>query len=237
MKVALCISGKLGEWRIAKQSILDKIIKPFKPDVFISTWDNQDCKEFLNFYKPIKFELLNFKYHENEIFKAGDNRSLGLKPMTYGMLRSFQLIPKDALDYDLVIRLRPDLKIIDSIRKHEAKSPKCIKLPFYESHSIYDHQKEMSRDMSFSFIYEKSILPNQINDRIALGPANLMKKYMNSFKLIDQSINFLINEGYPEYMAEVPESILTTAARLNNIHFARLSGNSNFGNLNTELIK
>lgn len=237
MKTALCFSGKLGKWQQTKDSIVEKIIKPFRPDIFLSTWSEQNCNSFINFYKPKKTEILNYKDHKKLIFKENDDTNLGLRPMCYGMLKCFNLLSKNYADYDLIIRLRPDLKIIDSIKKHEVKTNKYIKLPFYESHSIYDHDRELSRYMSFSFVYEKSILPDQINDQIALGPPNAMKKYMNCFNLIDQSINFLIEEGYPNYMSEVPESILTMALKLNNIPYARLSGTSSFGNLKVQLIK
>lgn len=237
MKTALCFSGKLGKWQLTKDSIFEKIIKPLSPDIFLSTWDDQDYNEFIKFYKPKKIEILNYEYHKKYIFKAGDNQSLGLKPMCYGTHKCFNLISGKLKSYDLIIRLRPDLKILDSIKKYELKTNKYIKLPLYESHSIYDHEKELSKFMSFSFVFEKSILPNQINDQIALGPPDAMKKYMNIFNSIDQSINFLKEQGYPQYMSEVPESVLTIALKLNNVQYSRLSGNSNFGNLRVKLIK
>jgi hypothetical protein len=237
MKTALCFSGKLGKWELTKKSILEKIIKPFKPDIFLSTWKNENFKEFISFYKPKKIEILNFEDCKKDIFGKNCNQKLGLRPMCYGMSRSFSLISRKYKDYDLIIRLRPDLEIIDSLKRHEIKTNKYIKLPFYESHSIYNNEKELSKGMSFSFVFEKSILPNQINDQIALGPPQLMKQYMNCFNLIDHAVEFLKNNGYPSYMSEVPESVLTMCLKLNNIHYARLSGTSDFGNLKVKLTK
>jgi len=35
MKVALCFSGKLGAWKLTRDSIFENVILPLKPDIFL----------------------------------------------------------------------------------------------------------------------------------------------------------------------------------------------------------
>ncbi len=164
--------------------------------------------------------------------------------MTFGMMKSFQVlkdyVTASSKEYDLVIRLRPDLQIQDRIKMHEIKesiSRKHLKLPFYEGFKVYDHEEELKKDSAFSFIYEKAILPKQINDQIAIAPIEVMEKYMSAFYKLEDTIDFMISDGYPPYMCKVPESILTMFLKMNNIKYSPLTGSSKFGNLKTKLIK
>ena len=61
MKVALCFSGKLGDWDQCTDSILQNIILPFKPDIFLTTWDDENYQDFVQFYKPKKWITFNFE--------------------------------------------------------------------------------------------------------------------------------------------------------------------------------
>ena len=60
---------------------------------------------------------------------------------------------------------------------------------------------------------------------------------MLSTKEIKKSINFLWNEGYPEYMLGVAESILTTHLNLNNCKYKQLTGTGNSGNIKIRLAR
>ena len=47
MKVALCFSGKLGAWKLTRDSIFENVILPLKPDIFLSTWENEEYRSLL----------------------------------------------------------------------------------------------------------------------------------------------------------------------------------------------
>jgi hypothetical protein len=237
VNIALCFSGKLGKWRESRNSITENIIKPLKPDIFLSSWAGEDTFGFSKYYRPIKTSELDFLAHKKLIFRNGDNESLGIKPMCFGMLKSFELVKRSKKKYDAIIRLRPDLSVREQIKKQELLNENSIRVPLYESYSVYNHEKELKKERSFNFVFEKQIIPKQINDQIAIGDLKGMSKYMNIFNQIDQTINFLIKEGYPLYMSEVPESIITMALRINNVKYSKLSGTSLFKNLDTKLIK
>lgn len=244
MKVALCFSGKLGAWKLTRDSIFENVILPLKPDIFLSTWENEDYRSFCKHYKPIRFSALDYANHEHKMKSSTIDIWSGLKPMTFGMKKVFGVLEDyvklHKKNYDLVIRLRPDLDVLDQIKPHEIKEAinrKHIKLPFYEGHKIYDHDEELKKEFSFSFVYEKAILPNQINDQIAIGAPKQMKKYMKCFDSIEDPVNFMWNQGYPDYMCRIPECILTMYLKMNNIKYSALTGSTKFGNLKTKLIK
>ena len=46
IKTALCFSGKLGDWAHCTDSIYENIILPLKPDIFLSTWDDENFQDF-----------------------------------------------------------------------------------------------------------------------------------------------------------------------------------------------
>lgn len=244
MNIALCMSGKLGAWRETKKSILENIINPLDPDIFLFTWDDEEYREFVRDYKVSRFSVLNYKENEKLMKSSTIEYWQGLKPMTFGMHKVFSLfedyVKCAKKQYDLVIRIRPDLEIYDRIKPHEIKDSinrKHLKFPFYEGFKVYDHQEELKKEFAFSFVYEKVILPDQINDQICIGPPKQIKKYMNCFSSIEDPIEFMWNQGYPDYMCRIPECILTMFLKMNNIKYSRLTGSTQFNNLKTKLIK
>ena len=161
----------------------------------------------------------------------------GIKAVNSIFQRHQQLKKKD---YDLVIRLRPDVMVLEQIKKHEIKD--CLKnknilLPLFESDNIYDHEEELKKEFSFSFVYDKASLPNQINDQIAIGHPDQMNKYMNSLMSVGMAIKMLWDEGYPEYMIKVPESVMTICLNIQQCRYKQLTGTNSFGNIQTVLCK
>jgi len=246
MKVALCFSGKLGDWKECSESIIQNIISPLKPDIFLSTWDDEPYEDFVKFYKPASWQAINFE-ETMKLLKPENlayEPSAGLIPMLAGIKsvnsifqRHQQLKKKD---YDLVIRLRPDVMVLEQIKKHEIKD--CLKnknilLPLFESDNIYDHEEELRKEFSFSFVYDKASLPNQINDQIAIGHPYQMNKYMNSLMSVGMAIKMLWDEGYPEYMIKVPESVMTICLNIQQCRYKQLTGTNSFGNIQTVLCK
>jgi hypothetical protein len=159
-------------------SILENIIWPLKPDIFVTTWDDQPSYDFCNFYKPVKRSILNFEEtmdHLGPTDKLPCQPGAGLIPMTAG-LKILNTMVQDHMaykkkEYDLIIRLRPDVEVLEQIKVHEIKDcakNKHIRLPLFESTNIYNHEEELKKEFAFSFVYDKASLPNQINDQIAV---------------------------------------------------------------------
>jgi hypothetical protein len=247
-KTALCFSGKLGEWEHCVESIFKNIILPFKPDIFLSTWDDEDFGNFTHHYKPKKINILNYEEAKpaikNLILDCPQDISPGLLPMLHNMHSCNRLCnsysKSNKIKYDLIIRLRPDVLVLEQIKKHETEDcikNKLIRLPYFESSNIYNHEEELKKEFAFSFVYDKASLPNQINDQLAIGPPKEMEKYMCASKKIREAIRFLWDEGYPEYMLKVAESVLTTHLNLNNCKYKQLSGSGKQQNIKTKLAK
>ena len=246
MNVALCFSGKLGDWDKSRESIRENLIKPLRPDIFLSTWESEHYETFNNVVGVKKYKIM--KNSEGDLFPNEEDLPCkpknALIPMLVNMKSVYDLVlsheKNNKIKYDVIIRVRPDLIINEQIKKHEIVNSirnKKIRLPFFESSNIYDHEKEMKKEFSFGFINDQASLPNQVNDQIALGEHSGMKKYMNSISFVKNAINLLWNEGYPEYMIKVPESVLTICLQLSNCKYQKLTGSNPFGNISTRIAK
>ena len=246
MKVALCFSGKLGDWESSRDSIVNNLIRDLNPDIFFSTWSDEDYQSFYSYYKPKSWTSLDpctpglLDIDPSIQVKP----SPGLIPMLANMRSAHQVMTQyeslKKLKYDIIIRLRPDIQVLERIKKHEIQDcirSRCIRLPFFESSNIYNHEQEMRKIFSFSFIYDKASLPNQINDQFAIGHSREMEKYMLSINGVSEALTFMQNEGYPEYMSQVPESVLTVHLNRKNCKYKQLTGTNSFGNIKTILCK
>lgn len=247
MRTALLFSGKLGDWKHCVESITKNIIWPLRPDIFLTTWEDQPSYDFANYYNPVKREILSF---EKTMKLLDPTKNLpcepgpGLIPMLVGVKASNTMFHNYAslkkINYDLVIRLRPDIQVLEQIKTHEIKDclkNKHIRLPLFESDNIYDHEKEMKNEFSFSFVHEKASLPNQVNDQLAIGSSDQMNKYANCLSRVTTSIQTMWDSGYPEYMIKVPESVITTCLNIQQCKYKQLTGTNSFGNIKTILCK
>ena len=246
MKVALCFSGRLGDWKESADSIARNIVWPLRPDIFASTWDDEPYEDFIKFYKPRKWQAINFKDTMRSLKPENltCEPSAGLIPMLAGIKSVHSIYQNHEQlknhSYDLIIRLRPDIQVLEQIMKHEISDclrNKNIRLPLFESDNIYNHEEEVKKEFSFSFVYDKASLPNQINDQIAMGHPDQMNKYMNSLMSAATAIKTMWDEGYPEYMIKVPESVMTMCLNIQQCKYKQLTGTNSFGNINTILCK
>lgn len=247
MKTALWFSGKLGDWKESSMSIVDNIIRPLKPDIFVTTWDDQASYDFCQYYKPVKHQILNFE--QTMKFMGSTDKlpcqpNAGLIPMLAGIKASNTIFQNYSslkkINYDLVIRLRPDVQVLEQIKIHEIKDcikNKYIRLPLFESTNIYNHEAEMKKEFSFSFVYDKASLPNQINDQLAIGHPDQMNKYANCLSSVATAIKIMWDNGYPEYMIKVPESVMTMCLNIQQCKYKQLTGTNSFGNIKTILCK
>ena len=172
-------------------SIMENIIWPLKPDIFVTTWDDQPSYDFCKHYNPVKRNILNF----NQVMKLfGSMDKLDYEPniglilhagglkACHTLYYNHKLLKK--LDYDLIIRLRPDVQVLEPIKIHEKNDcikNKLIRLPLFESENIYNHEEELKKQFSFSFVYENN--PYQIKLMINL-PLDIQIKWINIFNCL-----------------------------------------------------
>ena len=235
--------GKLGAWEQTKRSITQHIINPLKPDIFLFTWEGEDYRKFCKYYKPTRFSILDYSDHARKMKSTTIDIWAGLKPMTFGMKKVFGVLADymrlHKKEYDLIHSTTTRSDILDPLKPHELKDAikrKHIKMPFYEGHKIYDHEEELKKEFAFSFVYEKAILRS--NQRSNRGWANRTNDQVHEcFDKIEEPVDFMWIDGYPDYMCRIPECIITMFLKMYNIKYSALTGNSEFGNLRTKLIK
>ena len=130
MKVAVCYSGHLRTIKDCYNSHARFLLEKFNPDVYLHSWDNIEATtnswhslhmtnrivddKMLSFIehnlapKDILIEKqIDFNLQGNQ---SGASISLnGLKNMTYSMFSAFMLSQKNNIEYDFIIKIRPDL--------------------------------------------------------------------------------------------------------------------------------
>jgi hypothetical protein len=131
MRIALCISGFLRSCDGCVESLRNFILRPFNPDVFISTWEAEDPADQSlaiaeDLYRPKAMETQVWPnvlaswgdLSEFEKRKRADTTVPNVLGMFYKIYRCNQL--KKAAEstqgfrYDVVVRLRTDLMFFDT---------------------------------------------------------------------------------------------------------------------------
>ena len=252
IKTALCISGRLGRWRECFDSINENILQDFKPDIYVNLWQDEKSSDIFNFQSKYKPAHLSINNYNDLVIKLGLNKAIKKpKPSVFPMVSGFNVLMNSLIKqrnyhmkfYDLVIRIRPDINILEKIKPEDvltSLTTENIMLPLFEAQTFYDHKQEteqLNNAFSFTFNNERLPLPNQINDQITIGSYKPMINYLSCHKYIKQAIEFLWNNDYPEYMLDVPESILTTCFQIMNLKYKQLKGSGLMGNISTELLK
>lgn len=141
MKVAVCFSGHLRDYKKCYQSIYDNIISPLNADVFCHTWDvlgafntkgeldrpyhrkltHDEKQGFLNLYKPTKFII---DTNEWSPLSEADRKFLetlsGPHPHMFYSVKAAndlktQYEHQNKFKYDLVIRARYDFNFFTKL--------------------------------------------------------------------------------------------------------------------------
>lgn len=225
LKVAVCISGQMRDYKSCASSLLDELIRPLNADVYIHTWKNSGIKstglenishakrvlpisllEQLNITKcqsPDDFDMhmqliteyisglkVDVDYNEvhslfnpieliiedEKIFEdiycdsSESSQHINLKKMLYKISAANTIKSKHEYGagfiYDLVIRVRPDLLILDKLK--------------FDAQSIYN----MCRNDSI--ILEVYDGENRIaSDQFAVGSSYAMNSYSSLFEKLD----------------------------------------------------
>lgn len=145
MKVALCLSGHMRDFRQTFPSIKHHILDKFDTDVFISTWsepgywssddekgvENYDRKfdnlniDILDLYNPVLVDIEDFSSYKNTFIEISESlkkrcnrrwgRPISIVSMYYKIYRCNDIknkyVDSSRVNYDLVIRCRPDVNI------------------------------------------------------------------------------------------------------------------------------
>jgi hypothetical protein len=134
MKVALLIVGQARYFKDGYTSIKKHIIDQYNPDIFIHTWkyknnyaysspwnhlgkikiDNSDINEYIELYKPVKYEIENSLENIPLVRDYERTSSKYTKYNYYSYLYSMNKcynLAKNNLDYDIYIIIRSDLVI------------------------------------------------------------------------------------------------------------------------------
>lgn len=133
MKVALILTGHMRCWRQVWPYLKAQFIDRYTPDVYVSTWSDEgwwrpnstrgfneespilDVEEFKKLYNPVDMEVEEYKdveeYLESIALRYDHyiHKPKNVISMFYKIAKGFELVEKSGKEYDLVIRMRPDL--------------------------------------------------------------------------------------------------------------------------------
>lgn len=190
MKIALCLSGHLRSFEFTAKYLKSSLLDKFDVDVFLHTWNflgnapnidgasvhiktSSKHKEIKNLYNPKNIAIQPFQYFSGEKYRKHliDRRcpngvfNMFMKIFQCNKIKNdFKLASK--IDYDVVIRCRPDL-IVD-----------------------YNFTNDFMKEVSSSNCLWVSNCGHfsGINDQFAMGPEIIMNKYSEFIKHFDSII-------------------------------------------------
>lgn len=196
MRMAILLSGYPRKFETAYESLKEPYLNKYKCDFFIHTWcPDQDFDaavyaKYIDLFKPVKFML-----EKQIIFDPSEERDpFGLKIQNtisqfYSLWMSNMLKCKQEEEmtskYDLVMRMRPDLKITRPINLEDV-------------------------DQDSISMYNWTVLPFGswgVSDVFAVGPSNLMNIYAHFYARIGYYLNEDKTYDIPDYKTR-PEYML-----------------------------
>ncbi|HMZ46119.1 MAG TPA: hypothetical protein PLU36_04895 [Chitinophagaceae bacterium] len=138
MKIALILTGNLRSYKTAYNSLVENIIDPLQPDIFIHTWETQDANtptwwnnNLIAEPEKTSYEDLQQMYNPQKILiEANKDFQLkhsvpsrinmpGIYSMFYGWQKGFEIMKQfeeiNNFEYDIVIRTRFDILLSQKI--------------------------------------------------------------------------------------------------------------------------
>ena len=230
MKVALCLSGQIRNWKKCFDSIEKQILEKYNCDVFIHTWNtignpvphHYDINfkhnlelidmDILKKYHPkkIKIDFPNYELFKNKI---PNSRFYNTLMMWYSVYNSNKLKCEyeyeNNLIYDVNIRCRFDT-LFENFEINEVKE-NTIYLPPNENinNPFTDLMKKTLKEIGPSY------MPN---DQFSYGDLNSMNYYCKVHKILENNIYEYIHH---------PEGILTEHLWKKNISDTNVEINNN----------
>ena len=181
MRIALLVYGRLNKCNEHYNNIMGNIGKEHNVDVFLSsdTSSETQLQEFIELYKPISYNNDKIIYDTN-LEKYEKHEATNIDHMIRHFInkqRVFTLlelyVKKESITYDIVISLRIDLVFHNSFN-----------LTPLQNDTIY-----IPSDNDFL---------DGINDQVAYGSIDVMKKYMNIYEYIIDLLERKITIAHPE---------------------------------------
>lgn len=166
MKIAILFSGRINYYKDVYNNIIDKIVNNYQIDFYLSTSpdisNQDDINGFIDLYNPIKVinEPINHDFDYNKYEKLSCwVRPQNICDMWYNRMRVFNVIEDK---YDIILSYRLDLNAFNCIN-YDIND--FINIPLCDDYS------------------------GGVNDQIAYGNYNEMKKYMNLYSYIPEILN------------------------------------------------
>lgn len=154
--IALCISGQMRTYRKCYGFLMENIINPLEPDIFIHTWREQGGTtkadiDVADYYDPVTEQRLDRLYSpiaahvedfDDEYFTQKDGVAIPKKlkeetnhwkgniPLFYKMYACNELKSRhenrNGFEYDIVIKIRPDLIVSEPIPEKVFNEPNTL---------------------------------------------------------------------------------------------------------------
>ena len=195
VRIALCMSGHMRTYDLCRDNIKEKIIVPLlnnglHVDMFLSSWSEPDCETNIHDFTKYEFELQDSEFFLKNYYTdkwtqyshlAGAATSGNAASMLYKMSLVYDIAIKHSLEnnfrYDIIIRIRPDIKYHHSVD--------------------LNYIKECLLDKSVIYMPERdgryALVTKCISDLFFFGSEQPMRHVMNTYK----SIRMLFNEDCP----------------------------------------
>ena len=182
MRIAVLVYGRLDKCAEHYDNILESIGKENAIDFFLSSDNSPELRlhEFINLYKPVSYNNLPIQYNHNFQKYPGkiDNTNIDNTIRHFiNKYRVFSLledhIDKQNVQYDVVLSLRVDLIVHNSFNFNNL-----------ENNTIY--------------IPDCCDFRGGINDQVAYGKIDVMKKYNSVFLNIVYLLKDNISIPHPE---------------------------------------
>jgi len=180
MRIALLIYGRLNKCNKHYDNIMDSIGKEHNVDIFLSSDNSPETQlqEFIELYKPISYNNdkvehdTNLEKYEKHAYVIIDNmiRHFINKKRVFALLELY--VKNESITYDIIISLRIDLVFRNSFNLTSVQ-PYTIYIP-------------SGNDCT------------GINDQVAYGSMDVMKKYMNIYEYIIELLERKTTIVHPE---------------------------------------
>ena len=166
MRIAILFTGRINYYKDIYNNIIENIVNNNQYDCYLSTspdiTDVDDLKEFIDLYKPVK--VINEPIYHNFDYDKYEKLSCWVRPrnicdMWYNRMRIFNVIEDK---YDIILSYRLDLNAFNYMNYEINDS---IHIPLCDDYS------------------------GGINDQVAYGNYNEMKKYMNLYLKLPEILN------------------------------------------------
>lgn len=197
MRVAILFSGRIKHYRENYDNILSNIIQNNQVDIFLSHSPelNEDLEDFIRLYKPII--VLNDKigyFDYTKYPKRDKNQGHNTMCMFVNRLRVFQLLrnymKEKNVFYDAILSYRLDIIAQDKIDWSEIDS-NTLYIPAKNDYGgINDQIAYGSINVMKKYMTIYNDLNNILEDGCIFHPESLLKKYLEKCRLIIERIRF-----------------------------------------------